>query len=199
MLSIYQLKSKFQQLLRPVAKALSKLGFTPNQVTIAAVLLSANLGLLLLFHRITLTFLLLIPIGLFIRMALNALNGIMAKEHNMQSQLGQILNELGDIISDLCLIIPLIFVTNLHPAIILSFAFLTVINEFAGLLGQAIGGDRRYDGPMGKSDRTLLIGAFCILFYYIPTVILYANWIFTVACLLLILSTIIRIKKSVKT
>ncbi|MFT5748662.1 MAG: CDP-diacylglycerol--glycerol-3-phosphate 3-phosphatidyltransferase [Paraglaciecola sp.] len=194
MLSIYQLKSKFQQLLRPVAKALSKLGFTPNQVTIAAVLLSANLGLLLLFHRITLTFLLLIPIGLFIRMALNALNGIMAKEHNMQSQLGQILNELGDIISDLCLIIPLIFVTNLHPAIILSFAFLTVINEFAGLLGQAIGGDRRYD-----SDRTLLIGAFCILFYYIPTVILYANWIFTVACLLLILSTIIRIKKSVKT
>ena len=195
MISTYQLKPKFQELLRPIANALYQLGFTPNQVTIAAILLSANLGLLLLLHRITPVFLLVIPLGLFFRMALNALDGMMAKEHKMQTPTGEILNEMGDIISDLCLIIPLACISNLHPAIVLAFAFLTVLNEFSGVLGKAINGIRRYDGPMGKSDRTLLIGVFCIVFYYWNGILAYANWIFLAACGLLILSSVIRLKQ----
>jgi CDP-diacylglycerol--glycerol-3-phosphate 3-phosphatidyltransferase len=36
---------------------------------------------------------------------------------------------------------------------------LSAATEMAGLLGLVTRGDRRYDGPMGKSDRTLVFGA----------------------------------------
>nr|MBP8310232.1 CDP-alcohol phosphatidyltransferase family protein [Burkholderiaceae bacterium] len=32
------------------------------------------------------------------------------------------------------------------------------LSEFAGALGQGLGGTRRYDGPLGKSDRALVFG-----------------------------------------
>jgi len=37
-------------------------------------------------------------------MALNAIDGMLAREHHMQSKLGAILNELGDVVSDTVLI-----------------------------------------------------------------------------------------------
>jgi CDP-diacylglycerol--glycerol-3-phosphate 3-phosphatidyltransferase len=33
-------------------------------------------------------------------MALNAIDGMLAREHDMQSPLGAMLNELGDVLSD---------------------------------------------------------------------------------------------------
>ena len=36
---------------------------------------------------------------------------------------------------------------------------LAVICEFAGVLGPTVGASRRYDGPMGKSDRAFVFGA----------------------------------------
>jgi CDP-diacylglycerol--glycerol-3-phosphate 3-phosphatidyltransferase len=34
-----------------------------------------------------------------------------------------------------------------------------VISEYAGVLGPMAGASRRYDGPMGKSDRAFVFGA----------------------------------------
>lgn len=53
--------------------------------------------------------LLLLPIVLFIRMALNALDGMLARECNQQTRLGAILNETGDVISDIALYLPFYF------------------------------------------------------------------------------------------
>ena len=36
---------------------------------------------------------------------------------------------------------------------------LAVLTEFAGVLGPMIGASRRYDGPLGKSDRAFVFGA----------------------------------------
>ena len=44
--------------------------------------------------------LLLIPVVLVLRMALNAIDGMLAREHGMRTRLGALLNELGDVISD---------------------------------------------------------------------------------------------------
>jgi CDP-diacylglycerol--glycerol-3-phosphate 3-phosphatidyltransferase len=35
---------------------------------------------------------------------------------------------------------------------------LALLTEIAGLLALSVGASRRYDGPMGKSDRALLFG-----------------------------------------
>ena len=51
----------------------------------------------------------LLPIVLFIRMALNALDGMLARECNQQTRFGAILNETGDVISDIALYLPFLF------------------------------------------------------------------------------------------
>ena len=72
------------------------------------------------------------------------------------------------------------------------YLLLSVINEFAGLLGQALGGERRYDGPMGKSDRALLIGLLSLLLFFGLPIHNYLSEILMVASFLLVISTIKR-------
>jgi CDP-diacylglycerol--glycerol-3-phosphate 3-phosphatidyltransferase len=40
---------------------------------------------------------------------------------------------------------------------------LAVVSEMAGILGVTVGAGRRYDGPMGKSDRAFLFGLLGLL------------------------------------
>ena len=45
----------------------------------------------------------------------------MARQYNMHSQLGEVLNELGDVISDICIIFPFIIIPGINPLIIVLF------------------------------------------------------------------------------
>lgn len=99
-MTLYQIKPLFQSLLRPTMFWLHKLQVSANQITLAALALSLLTGLLLALVPYPGMFLLL-PIVLFVRMALNALDGMMARECNQQTRLGAILNETGDVISDI--------------------------------------------------------------------------------------------------
>ncbi len=163
MASIYDLKPRFQALLRPLVERLAARGFTPNQVTLAALGLSALEGLLILAFAASAFPLLLLPLVLLLRMALNAIDGMLAREHGMESALGAILNELGDVLSDSLLYLPLAYVPGVPAALVVVVAVLAVVGEMAGLVGLQLGGGRRYDGPMGKSDRALVFGAIGLL------------------------------------
>ncbi len=163
MISVYQLKPRFQALLQPVLRRLRNWGFTPNSLTVIAFLLSLAMGCYSFYGERQIA-LFLVPAGLLLRMALNALDGMMARKFNLQSKLGAVLNEMGDLLSDAVLYYPVLYVLFGMDSIWVGwFIFLSLLNEFAGLLGQALGGERRYDGPMGKSDRALLIGVLCLL------------------------------------
>lgn len=196
MLSVYQIKPAFQKLLQAPLRFMYKSGVTANQLTISAILLSVGMGFLVLFSSQHPSFLLLIPIGFLFRMALNALDGMMARQFNMQSKLGAMLNELGDVISDLVIFFPFVILAEGNEWAIVLFAVLSVLNEFAGLLAQTLSNVRRYDGPMGKSDRALFISLFCIGLYVWPSLSFHIHWIFGIASLLVLLSTFIRLKKS---
>jgi len=198
MISIYKIKPAFQKLLQPVLRFLHKTGVTPNQITLLAILLSIGLGIMFLFYEENRIILLLLPLGLLLRMALNALDGMMARQFELQSKLGEVLNELGDVISDLAIIFPLAIIPDLDTRIIVAFGVLAVINEFAGLLGRALGGERRYEGPMGKSDRAFLIGLFSLVFFFWRDIELYSNWVFGIGGILIIISTFVRLKKSLR-
>src|SRR5947209_6785782 len=106
MASIYDLKPKFQAKLRPMCNELAARGVTANQVTLAAAGLSIVHGLLLALWPGFFLWLLLLPVTLFARMALNAIDGMLAREHGQKSRLGGILNELCDVISDAALYLP---------------------------------------------------------------------------------------------
>lgn len=160
--SIYQLKPAFQGLLRPLVRALARMGVTANQVTIAAVVLCVAVGIAIGTvddPRI----LLLLPAALFVRMALNAIDGMLAREHAQQSKLGAVLNELGDVVGDAAMYLPLALRPGFPAAAIVVFVLLGVVAEMTGVIGVQIGASRRYDGPFGKSDRAFAIGAIGLL------------------------------------
>jgi CDP-diacylglycerol---glycerol-3-phosphate 3-phosphatidyltransferase len=196
MISIYKIKPKFQQLLKPVLVLLHRLKISANQITVASILLSLLIGFSFWYADRHKGLFLALPIGLFIRMALNALDGMMARQYNQQSKKGEILNELGDIISDLFIFFPLLKFEAASHYLVVIFISLGIINEFAGLLGKALSGQRRYDGPMGKSDRAFVMGIYGILSFLSVGLHEYAIWFFSILNLLLIISTIIRIKKT---
>lgn len=198
MISVYQLKPKFQQLLIPVLVKLHAQQLSANKITIAAIIWSAILGVLLFFSPAHPVFLVLVAFGLLVRMALNALDGMMARTFNQQSKLGEILNELGDIVSDTFIFCGLFSYSFVSPSVLFVVIVLSIINEFAGVLAKLISGIRRYDGPMGKSDRALLIGVWCVCYFFFPSIGYLFNTIFSLAILLLMVSTYKRISNSLK-
>lgn len=163
MATIYDLKPKFQALLRPIVNLLANKDVTPNQVTWAALFLSIFTGALIAFTQGATWTLLLVPFVMFIRMAMNAIDGILAKEHDMKTDAGAILNEMSDVASDAALYLPLAFVNGVSISLIVLFVIVGIFTEMAGVLAAVISGERRYDGPMGKSDRAFVFGFICLL------------------------------------
>jgi len=198
MISVYNIKPKFQAFLRPVLDSLHKMGVTANQITISSLCLSLIIGLLFWFADEYRLFFLVLPIGLFVRMALNALDGMMARTYNQQSKKGELLNELGDVVSDLFIFFPLLKFEQSSLYLVVIFISLSVVNEFSGLLGKVISGQRRYEGPMGKSDRAFVMGLYGLLAFFSVSITPYSIYIFAVINALLILSTAIRTTKTLK-
>ena len=196
MISVYQLKPKFQALLQPLLQRLRSWGVSPNLLTLLGILLSLAMGIYALYGDRTIA-LVLMPIVLLLRMALNALDGMMARQYNLQSKMGALLNEVGDVVSDIVLYYPLYVLFAMDQIWIMCFLLLSVLNEFAGLLGQAMGGARRYEGPMGKSDRALVVGILCLLFLFEAPIYGYLTWIWLVVFCLLIWSTLKRLRNAV--
>jgi len=159
--SIYGLKPKFQALLRPIVNWLARVGVTANQVTVAALFLSLTAGHFLRVYGGR--WLLLLPAVLLVRMALNAMDGMLAREHNQKSALGAILNELGDVVADIGLYLPLAGVPVFDSRLIVAVVLLSVLTEMTGVMGVEIGASRRYDGPFGKSDRAFVFGLLGLL------------------------------------
>ncbi|MBI4970216.1 MAG: CDP-alcohol phosphatidyltransferase family protein [Candidatus Omnitrophica bacterium] len=196
MASIYDFKPHFQNFLRPLISSLVRMKLTPNKITLFALFGSFIVGLLVALHSNDLRWLLIVPVWLFIRMALNAMDGMMAREFNLSSHLGAVLNELGDVLSDLFLYLPLALIDREAAFAVILFSFGAVISEFSGLLGKAIGASRHYEGPMGKSDRAFFIGALSLVTVFLPKILLFWKWLFFFACLLLVMTCWNRLKNA---
>ena len=163
MFTIYDLKPKFQGLLRPIVVKLANKGISANQVTWFAMLLSLLCGVLIYLSSGAMWSLLLLPIVLFLRMGLNAIDGMLAREHDMRTKKGAMLNEMTDVVSDTVMYLPLAISPLVSPRLLIAFVIIGIFTEMAGVVAQTINNDRRYDGPMGKSDRAFAIGLLAIL------------------------------------
>ena len=163
MRSIYEFKARFQSLLRPLVRSLARSGVSANQVTIAALILSFLVGGLIALNPMARWPMLLMPVVLFVRMALNAMDGMLAREHGMKTSLGTILNEVGDVLSDTVLYLPMALVPGMNSSWVVMVVVLAIISEMTGVVAIQIGAARRYDGPMGKSDRAFVFGLLGLL------------------------------------
>ena len=163
MATLYDLKPRFQALLKPVSQSLWRAGVTANQVTLAALVLSfAGGGCVALFPTERWPLILMGPV-LLVRMALNAIDGMIARAHNQESPIGALLNETGDVASDAALYLPLAFVPAFDPRLVVVAVLLAVLTEMTGVVAVQIGASRNYRGPLGKSDRAFVFGALSLL------------------------------------
>ncbi len=197
-ISIYQLKPRFQALLRPLVKFLFNIGITANAVTISACVISVAVGLIVWCNRSEPIYFALIPIWMFLRMAFNAIDGMLAREFGQQSRLGAFLNELTDVVSDTALYLPFAWVSGFLVWPILLICFFAILTEFVGVVAQALGGTRRYDGPMGKSDRALVFGILGTLVAMSVSLLYVGIWISIAVNILLILTAINRVRQALK-
>jgi CDP-diacylglycerol--glycerol-3-phosphate 3-phosphatidyltransferase len=161
--TIYDLKPKFQTLLRPICVALVRAGVTANAVTGAALVLSMAHGAWLALMPTSRWPLVLLPVTLFIRMALNAIDGMMAREHGQASATGAVLNELSDVVADAALYLPFALIPGVDGQLVVVVVIVGIIAEMAGALGPMLGGIRQYNGPLGKSDRAFAFGLLAVL------------------------------------
>jgi CDP-diacylglycerol--glycerol-3-phosphate 3-phosphatidyltransferase len=197
-LSIYALKPKFQALLRPLTAALARAGVTANAVTLAAAVVSVALGLFVAARAPERWPFLLIPLWMFLRMAFNAIDGMLAREFAQKSRLGAYLNELTDVISDSALYLPFALVAPFSPLWTGVVIVLAVISEFAGVLGPMVGATRRYDGPMGKSDRAFVFGALGLVIGVSSAVPDWAAYVMPLLAVALVATIVNRVRRGLE-
>jgi CDP-diacylglycerol--glycerol-3-phosphate 3-phosphatidyltransferase len=197
-MSIYLLKSRFQNLLRPLVVILHARGVTANQVTLAACAISVVLGLSLYAFDAPRWGFFLIPLWFFIRMAFNAIDGMLAREFHQQSTLGAYLNELTDVLSDTALYLPFALVAPFSPFWVGAVIVLAGLSEFAGALGATVGGSRHYEGPMGKSDRAFVFGALALAAAIWPDLPSWLAWLMPILALLIGYTTFNRVRAGLR-
>lgn len=144
-----------------MAAWLSRVGVSANAVTATAALASVALGVALATTG-SRWLLLAYPVFLLVRMALNAIDGMLAREFSAPTPLGALLNETGDLVSDAGLYLPLALVFPAPPWLLVCLVTVALIGEAIGITTRTIGASRRYDGPLGKSDRAAVLSVLAI-------------------------------------
>jgi len=193
--SIYALKPKFQSLLRPLTSSLARSGVTANQVTLAAAVVSVAIGAFVAWRAPERWPFLLIPLWMFLRMAFNAIDGMLAREFAQKSRLGAYLNELTDVICDSALYLPFALVAPFSPLWTGAVIVLAIVSEYAGVLGLMVGASRRYDGPMGKSDRAFVFGALGLWIGLVPSLPEWAAYVMPILVVALCVTIVNRVRR----
>lgn len=194
-ISIYQLKPAFQNLLRPLVRRMAMAGITANAVTLSALFISLALGALLYAAApANPEWFLLLPVWMFLRMGLNAIDGMLAREFGQKSPLGAYFNELSDVLADAALYLPFVLVPPFGWGSVTCLIFLSTVSEMTGALGPMIGAPRQYQGPVGKSDRAFLFGALGLWIGLSGPLPESVFWLLPAACLGILINILNRIR-----
>jgi CDP-diacylglycerol--glycerol-3-phosphate 3-phosphatidyltransferase len=168
MISIYELKPRFQRLVRGAAGN----WMTPDMAIALGVASAALVGLCFALGLTMQRWLLLaIPPLLFARMGFNALDGMLAREKGLADRRGEVLNEITDVGGDCLSYLPAAFFAPTEAVRTMVFAVViaTLLAEFTGILGKATTGVRRYEGPLGgKSDRAFWFALGAVVAAFFP-------------------------------
>lgn len=198
LLSVYQLKSRFQDLLNPIMLKLYRANVSANQVTLGVFISSLVMaGMLYFIPSLMIWFAL--PVFMLIRMAGNAIDGMLARQYNQQTDLGFMLNEITDLLADAALLLAFAAVTGFDAYWLVSLLLLTWLSEFIALMGQIIRGERQNSGPLGKSDRAVFLSVFAILIGMGIDSLELSFWFFIIGHFLLLVTCFNRVTGSLKT
>lgn len=154
-MGIYAIKPLFQSSLRGIEQLLVKGGVHPNSITLAALAVSAAGGATLAFSGHYHWLLLGTPLAAFIRTALNALDGMVARTAGLSSSTGEVLNEFCDRAADALMLGGAAFSGLVNVHLVWATVVAALLTEDLSVASKAAGGLRDYSGVMGKADRMI--------------------------------------------
>lgn len=156
MAGVYDLKPGFVAALSGIEDRLAAARVTPTAVTLSALpVAAASAGVVAAgasWHP--LWWVLVAPLAMA-RLALQALDGSLARRTGRCSRRGAVANELVDRASDVVMIGALGLAAS--PALAASAVAAALLVSLTGVLAQALDGQRLTGGPMGKADRMAVL------------------------------------------
>lgn len=101
-------------------------------------------------------------------------------------------------VSDAALYLPFVLVAPFGWGSVAIVVFLSGLSEMTGALGSMAGVGRRYDGPMGKSDRAFVFGVLGLWLGTAGSLPGWAFWVMPAIALLILLNIVNRIRSALK-
>lgn len=147
---LYALKPWYAARLRPLRATLVARRVPPAALTFAGVGAAALAGAALATGNG-----LLVPPLVAARLAFANLDGAVARDTGRCTPYGAVLNEVGDRLADLALLAGLAAVAPLP--LVLAALLAATLPSWVALAGAAAGAPRRNGGPVGKTERCLLV------------------------------------------
>ena len=181
-----------------MVRVLARAGITANQVTLAACVVSVVIGTLLVIFSDRAALFAVVPAWMLLRMAMNAIDGMLAREFGQKTTLGAYLNEICDVVSDVALYLPFGCIAGSSMTAVAVVIALSVTSELAGTVAVMTGASRRYDGPMGKSDRAFVFGVLGLLVALGVSVGSLLNWVWGAVAVLLVLTIANRMRRGLE-
>ena len=196
---LYLQKGNFQKMIRWMAGSWMR----ANHATVFGcifIMLTAA-GFIIGFHypRYRWT-LLLVPLFLLLRMAMNALDGMLSREYSTATVAGEILNETLDIGGDTVCYGSLYFIPQAPHVVLTTFLILTWAAEFFGVLGKSMpGGIRRHETVGGgKPDRAFWMGLLALICFFNPGFSQYIPLYLGAVSVLVFFTCILRVKRTLE-
>lgn len=175
-MGIYSVKPAFQRRLAGLRDVFIRMGIKADAITLAALVLSLAGAAALAFSAAVPWLLILVPVAAIGRIALNALDGMVAIATGTARPFGEVFNEFCDRLSDVAWFGGLAFVVD--TGLSLAALVAVLLSSYVGTVTKAAGGERIYAGVMGKADRMILLSAGAVAAFFVGHELLtYFAWL----------------------
>ncbi|USZ68301.1 CDP-alcohol phosphatidyltransferase family protein [Halorussus salilacus] len=161
-MTLDQLRPVADRLLRPFVSVSTRLGLTPDAVSVVAFVLAGGAGAAFYLGGADPVWYLAGSVLVFLNGWLDLLDGALARELGTDSLAGDLLDHVLDRYADIVIIAGLAAGVGRYA---LGFAAVTgvLMTSYLGTQAQAVDLDRVYGGLLGRADRLALVGVTGVL------------------------------------
>ena len=168
---LYAAKPWFTRQLDRFVRAAVARGWSPDAFTVVGILFAAIAAVGLVFGIWP-----IVLIGLVGRLAGANLDGAVARARGVSRPVGFVINEIGDRVGDMLPLAALAYLAfNTGSRVALALALVAVVAAswptFVALAIAGAGGPRVNGGPVGKTERTLIVFLAAVALAYLPSVL----------------------------
>lgn len=152
---LYSFKSWYADLLAPARRVLVAADVRPAAITMAGIVLGGGAGAALAWLRPGPAAGAVVAVLLAARLACANLDGGVARDGDRTTPFGSVLNEVGDRAAELLVLAGCLAFAP--AALVLAAALAATLPSWVALAGAAAGLPRIQGGPVGKTERCLLL------------------------------------------